>query len=50
MPELIRACKQSKAVRVTHNLERADVRTGQEMETKRGSKGNSQTGEGRHRD
>ena len=43
----VRTCKQSEAVRKTHRLERVDVGTGQDMQTKRGSKGDSPTGEGR---
>ena len=35
-----RALKQSEAARGTHKLERADVGTGQDIETKRGSDGN----------
>ena len=33
----------------THSLERVDVGTGQDIEIKQGSKGNSPTGEGRRR-
>ena len=50
MSGLVRTCKQSVAVRGTHSLERVDIGTGQDMQTKRGSKGNSPAGEGRRRD
>ena len=50
MSGLVRRSKQSEAAKVTHNLERSDVGTGQVIETKRGSKGNSLAGEGRRRD
>ena len=33
--------------RGTHNLKRADIATGQGMDTKQGSEGNSLAGEGR---
>ena len=39
MSGLVRTWKQSKATRGLHWLERADVGTGQAMETKRGSEG-----------
>ena len=39
MSGLIRIWKQSKAVRGTHVLERADVRTDQVMETKQSRRG-----------
>ena len=52
MSGLIRTWKQSDAARETHVLERTDVGTGQDMETKRGSEGSSLLGEpeGRRRD
>ena len=43
-------CKQSVAARGTHRLERVDIGTGQDIQTKRGSEGDSLAGEGRHRD
>ena len=50
MPELLKTWQQSKAARGAHRLERADIGSSQGMETKRGGKGNSLAGEGRHRD
>ena len=42
--------EQSEEVRGAHCLERADVGTGQDIETKRGGAWNSLPGEGRRRD
>ena len=47
---LVRAWKQSVAARGTHRLERVDVGTGQDMQTKRGGEGNSLSGKGRRQD
>ena len=47
---LVRTCKQSEAARGTHGLERVDIGTGQDMQTKQGSEGNSPAGDGRHQD
>ena len=50
MSGLVRTCEQSEAARGTHHLERVDVGTGQNIHTRRGSKGDSLAGEGRRRD
>ena len=50
MSGLIRTWKQSEAVRVAHALERVDIETGRDMETKRSNEGNSLAGEVRCRD
>lgn len=49
MQGLIRTLKQSEAARKTHLLERADVGTDQNMDTKLRSEENSLAGEGRGR-
>ena len=50
MSALVRTLKQTEATMGTHLLEREDVETGQDIETKRGSEGNSLPGGGRRRD
>ena len=44
---MVRTWKASKVARNTHQLERAEVGIGENMESKQASKGHSQTREGR---
>jgi len=50
MPGLFRTWKESKPVRGTHFLERAEGGTGQNMERKQVSEGHLQPGDGRVQD
>ena len=47
---LVKTWKEGEAAIGTYDLDRADIGTSQDMQVKRGSVGNSRSGEGRHQD